>query len=106
MQNENHFTIYRCLSKSAAKRLFRKFEELKLKELDRSYFNTIYKKNGSEVGFCIAFDTWKVCEIDITKKNTILVTINTHSVEVRDSKEVILLRDIETYFNKDWDRFA
>lgn len=49
-----------------ATKLFKKFEQMNLKNLDKEKFFRLFEEGNGEVGFCVNNDTWQVCDPNLT----------------------------------------
>ena len=45
-----------------AKKLFKKFSQLNLKNLDKEKFFLSFERGSGEIGFCIRNNEWQVCD--------------------------------------------
>ena len=61
-REKENITVYQPKTLEKAKELFEKFKQMGLENLDEEQFFFLFEKGKGEVGFCVRFNVWQVCD--------------------------------------------
>ena len=67
--------IYQPKTMEQAKKLFAKFKQMNLENLDDEEFFFLFEKGNGDVGFCVRHNTWQVCDPKCDLFNITIVEI-------------------------------
>ena len=74
-REKESITLYIPKTLEKAKELFEKFKQMKLENLDEEKFFFLFEKGNGEVGFCVRYNTWQVCDPNCNLFNISLVEV-------------------------------
>ena len=74
-REKESITLYVPKTLEKAKELFEKFKQMKLENLDEEKFFFLFEKGNGEVGFCVRYNTWQVCDPNCNLFNISLAEI-------------------------------
>ena len=74
-REKESITLYVPKTLEEAKKLFEKFKQMELKNLDEEKFFFLFEKGNGEVGFCIRHNVWQVCDPKCDLFNITIVEI-------------------------------
>ena len=101
-KDKEKLTVYKCMNYKMAEKLFSKFEELDLDNLDKDYFFRLYEKGGKDICFSIRFGTWCVGGLCDDLFERTIVELDTNEVKVITPNGKTTVTTVEKYFNRDW----
>lgn len=63
MKNKEKITVYQPKTNYEASMLFEIFKNMNLENLDKEEFFFLFERGHGEIGFCVRYNCWQVCDI-------------------------------------------
>lgn len=61
-REKESITVYQPKTLEKARELFEKFKQMGLENLDEEEFFFLFEKGKGDVGFCVRYNVWQVCD--------------------------------------------